>query len=93
VLQVLAAMHIHRRLVRMRVPLAQAVVRTLDKLLPHTPTPPRWLDVLAVGSATDLGTIPRHFGFEPCRFAQCIEYLRRRHPWRRDLIRFVLGYR
>lgn len=93
VLQVLLALRIRRRLVRMRVPMAQAVIRMLDGLLPHTPTPPRWLDVLAVGSATDLGTIPRHFGFEPCRFAQGLEYLHGRHPWRRDLVRFVLGYR
>lgn len=90
VAQVLAAAGMRRRLVHVRLPLVQGMIGLLDALLPRNPTPPWWLDLLAVGSATELGTIPRHFGFEPCRFAQGLDYLRRKRSWRRDLVRFVL---
>jgi NADH dehydrogenase len=93
VTQVLMALEVHRRLIRVRTPLAEFMIGLGDAFLPRNPTPPWWLDVLAVGSATELGVIPRQFGFEPCRFAQCLDYLRGRHPWRRNLVRFVLGYR
>nr|HID12962.1 NAD-dependent epimerase/dehydratase family protein [Anaerolineae bacterium] len=93
VAQVLAAVGVRRRLMHVRMPLVRGVIRLFDALLPRNPTPPWWLDLLAVGSATELGTIPRHFGFEPARFAQCLEYLRRKRSWRRDLVRFVLHRR
>jgi uncharacterized protein YbjT (DUF2867 family) len=91
VLQVLEALGVKRRLVRVRAPLARALVGVADAFLPRTPVPLRWLDVLAVGSATDLGTVPRHFGFEPSRFAQGLEYLREKRRWRRDLLFHILG--
>jgi NADH dehydrogenase len=93
VTQVLAAAGLRRRLVRVRMPLMQGAIALSDALLPRTPTPPWWPDLLTVGTATDLGTIPRHFGFEPCRFSQCIDYLRRKRPWRRDLIHLILDRR
>jgi NADH dehydrogenase len=92
VMQVLAALGVRRRLVRMTTPMARAVVGTFTALFPRIPAPSRWLDVLAVGSATELGVIPRHFGFEPTRFEQGLEYLRHKQPWRRNLIRFILRY-
>jgi len=92
VMQVLAALGVRRRLIRMTMPMSRAVVGTFDALFPRIPAPSRWLDVLAVGSATELGVIPRNFGFEPTRFTQGLEYLRHKHPWRRDLIRFILRY-
>lgn len=91
--QVLAAAGLRRRLVRVRMSLMQAVTALLDALLPRNPTPRWWLDLLTVGSATELGAIPRQFGFEPCRLSQCLDYLGRRRPWRRDLARFVLDRR
>jgi uncharacterized protein YbjT (DUF2867 family) len=91
--EVLAAAGMRRWLVHVRMPLAQGAVALLDALLPRSPTPPQWLDLLAVGSATDLMAIPRHFSFEPCRFSECLVYLRRRRPWRRDLVRFILDRR
>jgi NADH dehydrogenase len=92
VTQVLAALGSRRRLVRMSMPLSRAVVGAFTAVFPRIPTPSRWLDVLAVGSAADLGTIPRHFGFEPARFSQGLEYLRHKHPWRRNLMRLFLRY-
>jgi NADH dehydrogenase len=91
VTQVLETLGARRRLVHVRAPLARAMVGVADAFLPRTPVPLRWLDVLAVGSATDLGTLPRHFGFEPRRFAQGLEFLRERRPWRRDLLFHILG--
>jgi len=90
VAQVLAAAGLRRRLVRVRMPLMRGAIALCDALLPRTPTPPWWLDLLTVGSATELGATPRHFGFEPCRFSQCLDYLRRKRPWRRDMIHLIL---
>jgi len=92
VAQVLAAVGMRRRMMCVRLPLMQAATGLLDALLPRNPTPPWWLDLLTVGSATELVTIPRHFGFEPARFAQGLDCLRHKRPWRRALIRFVLHY-
>ncbi len=89
VAQVLAAAGVRRRLVHVRMPLVLGAIDLFDALLPRNPIPHWWLDVLAMGSATELGTIPRHFGFEPGRFAQHLDYLHGKRPWRRDLMRFV----
>jgi NADH dehydrogenase len=92
VAQVLSVVGVQRRLVRVRMPLLRFGVGVFEALLPHTPVPPRWLDVLAVGSATELGSVPRNFGFEPWRLAQGLEYLSQKQPWRRNLLRFIFGY-
>lgn len=89
VAQVLAAAGMRRRLVHVPMPLMQGVMTLFDALLPRNPTPFWWLDLLTVGSATELGAISRSFGFEPARFTQSLDYLRRKRPWRRDLVRFV----
>ncbi|MDY6877172.1 MAG: NAD(P)H-binding protein [Chloroflexota bacterium] len=89
--QVLTAAGMRRRLVHVRMPLVRGMVNLCEALLPRNPVPYGWLDVLAVGSATELGTVSRHFGFEPGRFAQHLDYLHGKRPWRRDLVRFVLG--
>lgn len=92
VTQVLLALRVRRRLVRVRMPLAQFMSALGNIFLFRNPVPPWWFDILAVGSATELGSIPRYFGFEPGRFANCLDHLRGRRPWRRTLLRFVLGY-
>jgi len=89
--RVLEAAGMRRHLVHVQMPLMRTGAEILEALLARSPTPDWWLDLAAVGSATDLGTIPKHFGFEPCRFAQCLTYLRRSRPWRRAFIRHVLG--
>ena len=91
VAEVLAAAGTRRRLVHVHIPLIQSGITLFDALLPRNPTPFWWLDLLTVGSATDLVTIPRHFSFEPARLAQCLDYVRRKRPWRRDLMRLVLN--
>ncbi len=87
--EVLRAAGVRRRLVNVRMPFMQWVIALLATFLPRNPTPFWWLDLLAVGSATDLMAVPRLFGFEPCRFNQCLGYLSRPRAWRRDLIRYV----
>jgi uncharacterized protein YbjT (DUF2867 family) len=93
VTQVLAAAGLRRRLVRVHMPLMRGAIALSDALLPRTPTPPWWLDLLTVGSATELGAVPRYFAFEPCRFSQCLDHVRRKRPWRRDLIHLILDRR
>ena len=90
VLVVLAAAGLRRRLVRVRLPFIEGAITLGDTLLPRFPTPSWWLDLLAVGSATDLVTVQRHFGFEPCRFTECVDYLGHKRAWRRDLLRLVI---
>jgi NADH dehydrogenase len=90
--RILEAAGMHRHLLHVQMPLMQAAADALGALLARPPTPAWWLDLAAVGSATDLGTIPKHFGFEPCRFARCLNYLRRSRPWRQAFIRHVLGH-
>lgn len=88
--QILAVAGVRRRIVRVRTPLIRGAILLCDALLPRTPTPPWWLDLLSVGSATNLVTIQRHFDFDPRRLAESLDYLGRKRAWRRDLLRFVL---
>jgi uncharacterized protein YbjT (DUF2867 family) len=90
--RVLEAAGVRRYLLHVGMPLMQTGSDLLEPLLVRNPTPDWWLDLAAVGSATELGAVPKHFGFEPCQFTRCLSHLRRRRPWRRDLIRHVLGY-
>jgi len=92
VVEVLAAAGMRRRLVRVRIALMRAMFVLLDALLPRNPVPSWWLNLVTVGSATELGAVPRAFGFEAVRFAQHLDYLGRKRPWRRDLVRFVKGH-
>jgi NADH dehydrogenase len=88
---ILSAAGMRRRLVRVKMPLMHRILALADALTPRNPVPSWWLDLITVGDATDLVTIPRNFGFEPHRFEHSLDYVRRKRPWRRDLLRFVLG--
>jgi NADH dehydrogenase len=90
--RVLEAAGMRRYLFHVSMPLMQTGSDMLQPLLVRNPTPAWWLDLAAAGSATELGSIPKHFGFEPCQFARCLSHLRRRRPWRRDFTRYVMGY-
>jgi NADH dehydrogenase len=90
--RLLEAAGVRRGLLHVGMPLMQTGSDLLDSLLVRNPTPDWWLDLAVAGSATELGAVNKHFGFEPCQFARCLGYLRRRRPWRRDFIRHVLGY-
>jgi NADH dehydrogenase len=90
--RLLEAVGLRRYLLHVGMPLMRAGSRLLESLLARNPTPDWWLDLVAVGSATELGAVSKHFGFEPRQFAHSLGYLRRRRPWRRDFIRYVLGY-
>jgi NADH dehydrogenase len=86
----LNVLRVHRLTLPLRMPFARAASSIFDALFPRNPIPAWMLDIVEKGSATDLGAIPRSFGFEPTRFSRGLEYLRRRRPWRRDLIQFLL---
>ncbi|MGC9334670.1 MAG: SDR family oxidoreductase [Anaerolineae bacterium] len=88
----LEAAGVRRALLHVGMPLMQQGNDLLEPFVVRSPTPDWWLDLAAVGSATELGAVPKHFGFEPCRFVQCLSHLRRGRPWRRDFLRHVLGY-
>jgi len=88
--RVLEAAGMRRSLIHLSMPIMQSALDGIEAITGGTATPAWWLDLAAAGSATDLGTIPKHFDFEPCRFSQCLTYLRRQRPWRRAFIRHLL---
>jgi NADH dehydrogenase len=90
--RVLEGAGLRRYLLHISMPLMQTGADALEALFVRSPTPDWWLEVAAAGSATELGTVPKHFNFEACRFAQCLTYLRRKRPWRRTLIQHILGH-
>lgn len=90
--EILQVAGMRRLMVHVRIPLIKAAINFFNLFLVRNPTPRWWLDVVAVGSATSLGAIPRRFDFEPCRLADCLGYLEKRRPWRRDFFRFVMDY-
>ena len=90
VVRILRAARVRRRLVTVGMPMMRRLVSFTEAILPHSPVPSIWLDVLAVGSTTDLVTIPRHFDFQPGRFEDHLDYLRERRPWRRQFLRLIL---
>ena len=87
--QVLAAAGVRRKILPINLLLMKGLVRLLDLIIPHNPVPSWWLDIVASSSGTDLGSVPRHFNFEPCRFSQGSAYLGDKRPWRRELLRLV----
>jgi len=89
--RVLEAAGMRRHLLHISMPLMRTGSDFLGSLFARNPAPTWWLDLAAAGSATELGTIPKHFGFEPGQFARCLSYLRRRRHWRRQFIRHTLG--
>jgi len=86
----LSMLRVRRLTLHVRMPFARGVSSFIDVLFPRNPVPLWMLDIIEKGSATDLGAIPRNFGFEPTRFAHGLEYLRRRRTWRRDIAQFLL---
>jgi NADH dehydrogenase len=88
--ELLNVLRVRRLTLPVRMPFARAASSILDALFPRNPIPLWMLDIIEKGSATDLGSIPRTFGFEPMRFSRGLEYLRRRRPWRSELMQFLL---
>ncbi len=69
-----------RRARKMHVPLwlLRAVVPLLERVLPDPPVTTDELAQLDFDNVTDLDGIERQFGFVPRRFAEGLDYLRRR---------------
>ncbi len=87
VTEVLEAAGLQRKLIQMRVPFIKWMADLVNMASPHNPAPLWWLDLISVGSTTDLLSIPRHFGFEPHRMSTCLPHLQAKRPWRRDFLR------
>jgi uncharacterized protein YbjT (DUF2867 family) len=92
VAQILESAGMRRRLMHVNMPFMRVATEFFEMVWLRNPTPLWWLDFVTVGSATELGAIPRHFGFEPRRFADRLRYLRTKQPWRRNFVRFILDY-
>jgi NADH dehydrogenase len=85
---VMRAMRVRRVRVHFRMPLMRSLVSLSESLFPHPPVSSSQMDLFSVDNTTDLGNVPRNFGFEPRRFTNHLDYLRRR-GWRRALLRHL----
>jgi uncharacterized protein YbjT (DUF2867 family) len=86
-------LRVHRRKVFVRVPLARAAAEWMERVMPRPLLTTTTVDLLGVDTTTELGAVSRHFGFDPARFADAVDYLRDQ-PWQRlFLSRFVGGQR
>lgn len=86
--EVLQAMGIRRKVIRMRFTLAYWFSSLLDLTPLRNPFPLWMLDLLSAGSTTDLASTSAAFGFEPRRFGDCLGFLQQ-HKWRHELLRFA----
>jgi len=91
--QVLDALGIHRSIRPIRMGLVRQISQILNPFVVRNPIPIWWLDMLDAGQATELRAVRNHFGFEPCQFSNCLQYLRRKRPWRRELFRYLFSNR
>ena len=83
---VMETLRVRRIRVNLRLPTMRPLVRLSAFLLPYPPVSDEQLDLFSVDNTTDLGNIPRNFGFEPQRFTSSLGYLRHGH-WRRTFVR------
>jgi NADH dehydrogenase len=85
---VMAAMGVRRLRVHLRLPAMRTLIGLTEFLFPNPPVSHEQLDLFSVDNTTDLGNVPRNFDFEPRRFTDNLDYLRRR-GWRRAFLRHV----
>jgi NADH dehydrogenase len=87
--ELLDVLEVRRMALHLRMPFARAASSIFDVLVPRNPIPLWMLDIIEKGCATDLGSVPRNFGFEPIRFSRGLDYLRRRRAWGGELLHFL----
>jgi NADH dehydrogenase len=85
---VMATLGVRRLRVHLRLPTTRTLVRLGERLFPNPPFSCEQLDLFSINNTTDLGNVPRNFNFEPLRFTENLEYLRRK-GWRRAFLRYV----
>jgi hypothetical protein len=79
-------LRVRRIRVNLRLPTIRPMLRLSRFVFPYPPVSDAQLDLFSVDNTTDLGNIPRNFGFEPRRFTSSLGYLRR-GGWRREFLR------
>jgi len=83
---VMEVLRVRRIRVNLRLPTIRPLVQLSRHLFPYPLVTEAQLDLFSVDNTTDLGNIPRNFGFEPQRFTSSLGYLRR-GGWRRAFLR------
>jgi NADH dehydrogenase len=85
---VMAELRTRRLRLRLRQPAMRSLVGLGERLFPHPPVTRQQLDLFSIDNTTDLGNVPRTFGFQPLRFEDNLGYLRQ-GGWRRAFLRYV----
>lgn len=85
-------LQVYRRKVFVRVPLARAIAGLMERVMPQPLLTTTMVDLLGVDTTTDTGAVSTHFGFDPARFAEAVDYLCDQ-PWRRLFLSRFLGPR
>jgi NADH dehydrogenase len=83
---IMRTLRVRRRKVSVRVPLARSAANTMGRMMLQPFLSTTMVDMLGVDMTTTLDAVPRHFGFEPARFADTVDYLCNQ-PWRRRFLR------
>jgi uncharacterized protein YbjT (DUF2867 family) len=85
---IMETMGVHRVRVHMRPSIMHTLVNLTEALFPNPPVSSEQFDLFSIDNTTDLGNIPRNFRFEPRRFTENLDYLRRR-GWRTAFLRYL----
>lgn len=85
---VMATLGVRRLRVHLRLPAMRTLVHLGERLFPNPPFNREQLDLFSINNTTDLGNVPRNFNFEPLRFTENLDYLRRK-GWRRAFLKYV----
>lgn len=85
---VMEVLHVRRLRLRLRQPAMRSLVGLNERLFPYPLVTRQQLDLFSIDNTTDLGNVPRNFGFQPLRFGDNLGYLRR-GGWRRAFLRYA----
>jgi NADH dehydrogenase len=81
--EIMRACGLHKRRRYLSMPAARSLARVCQRILGRAPFSEAMLDLLMVSRTTALDSVSFHFGFQPARMAESLDYLSKRLPWRR----------
>lgn len=88
--EIMNATGVHRRRYYLRVPTAHTLVRITSRLFGRPPFSDSAVDLLSIGRTTALDSVSHHFGFQPARMSESLDYLKQPLPWRRMFFNFLM---
>jgi NADH dehydrogenase len=91
VTEVMKATGVRRRRLYLRAPTAHTLARLTAGLFGRPAFSHSAVDLLSMNRTTALDAVTYHFGFQPARMADCLDYLAQPRPWRRLFMRYLMA--